>query len=446
MGLFSKTPRLPRALATPALTEPPLPERVILHLRQYLGEPARACVTVGEKVKVGQLIGAADTAGAVPLHATISGQVVAITEHLHHTGARLAAVIIESDGADSWAEGKEAEEARGPDEVGARIQGAGLIVKGLHPVPLVRELFPVDQPTTHLALTGRRVVQRIDTLLIAALDPEPYLGVNRYLAGIHSEDLARGFAALRTLTGAGQTVFAVDRAQPPSPQLTEMVAADETEATRIVALNGRRFPVGLPIPLIKAALGREVPLPFGHPRDVGVALFDLETTLAVGRCLRGSLPPADSLITVGGGALPQGGIVRVRVGVEIGALVESLGGFTEAPAKVILGGPMTGMAQYDLTVPITKEVTGLFALTHREIGLTEGYRQCINCGRCVAVCPVNLVPGVLSLYCVRDRFDAAEREGLFSCIECGCCDYVCPSRRPLVHLFRHAKHQLMGAA
>ena len=226
----------------------------------------------------------------------------------------------------------------------------------------------------------------------------------------------------------------------------EMVRADEQEATTMVSVTGRRFPVGLPIPLIKAALGREVPLPFGHPRDVGVALFDLETALRVGSCLTTTLPPVETLITVGGGALGHRGVVRVRVGVEIGALIESLGGFRDAPAKVILGGPMTGVAQYELTVPITKEVSGLFALTPGEIGLSRGYRQCINCGRCVAVCPVNLVPGVLSLYCARDRFDAAEREGLLSCIECGCCDYVCPSRRPLVHLFRHAKHQLLEGA
>ena len=102
-----------------------------------------------------------------------------------------------------------------------------------------------------------------------------------------------------------------------------------------------------------------------------------------------------------------------------------------------------GTAQYDLSVPITKDIHGVFALKEDEIQLVGDYRECINCGLCVKVCPVNLLPGVLSLYCARDRFEVAEREGLFACIECGCCDYVCPSRRPLVHLFRHAKHQLL---
>jgi electron transport complex protein RnfC len=104
-----------------------------------------------------------------------------------------------------------------------------------------------------------------------------------------------------------------------------------------------------------------------------------------------------------------------------------------------------GIAQYDLSIPITKDIPALFALTRDETALIGHYRQCINCGLCVRVCPVNLVPGMLSLYCAKDRFETAERQGLLSCLECGCCDYVCPSRRPLVHLFRHAKQQLMEA-
>jgi electron transport complex protein RnfC len=149
------------------------------------------------------------------------------------------------------------------------------------------------------------------------------------------------------------------------------------------------------------------------------------------------------MITLGGGAMAKQGIAQVRIGTTIGSVIDALGGLTTDAAKIILGGPMTGMAQYDLDTPITKEVTGLFALNNAEIQLSEDYRECINCGMCVKVCPVNLLPGIISLYCAKDKFDLAEAEGLFSCIECGACDYVCPSRRPLVHLFRHAKNQLM---
>jgi electron transport complex protein RnfC len=252
-----------------------------------------------------------------------------------------------------------------------------------------------------------------------------------------------GIAALKAITGARETLFVVDKGSTPCPQLNDLVAADEEEATTIISLDGQRFPLALTVPLLKAALGKELPLPSGHPRDVGVAVYDIATAVSVGAGVHTQIPQVDLLITVGGGAMSQTGIARVRIGTTLREFIESIGGLKGEPAKIILGGPMMGMAQYSLDVPITKQVPALFALTTDEIRLTEGYEECINCGLCVGVCPVNLIPGMLSMYCARDRFDMAENEGLFSCIECGCCDYVCPARRPLVHLFRHAKHQLM---
>ena len=124
-------------------------------------------------------------------------------------------------------------------------------------------------------------------------------------------------------------------------------------------------------------------------------------------------------------------------------IIDALGGLADTTTKIILGGPMTGMAHYDLDTPVTKDITGIFALTGDQIQTTKHYAECINCGMCVKVCPVNLVPGMLSMYCAKGAIEQAEREGLLYCIECGCCDYVCPSRRPLVHMFRHAKQQLM---
>lgn len=447
MGLFFKGVKIPKRQAPISLdmVEVPLPARVILPLRQYIGEPATPVVSVGDTVKVGQLIATAEQDTALPLHATISGRLAEVTEHLDCRGTSVPALIIESDGADSWIELPQEHsdiDSLGPSEILTRIKEAGLVLKGLAPIPLGADLIARDQPKTHLSLNGRQVLKRTDTLMVSALDREPSLAVNRYRAHIHHAELTQGIAALKALTGAQRTIFVVDKHFPPFPQLAELVAADEQEATRIVCLDGRRFPLGLPVPLLKAVVGREVPLPYGHPRDVGVALYDLDTTISLGSSIQ-QIPQVDSLITVGGGALARRGIVKVRIGTTIGSLIESLGGFTDEPARLILGGPLMGIAQYDLSIPITKDIPALFALTRDETALIGHYRQCINCGLCVRVCPVNLVPGMLSLYCAKDRFETAERQGLLSCLECGCCDYVCPSRRPLVHLFRHAKQQLM---
>jgi len=448
MAFFSKGITLKTKGMTPKgdCRETPLPHRVILPLKQYIGEPSQPVVKEGDIVKAGQLIATAPTGTSLPLHATISGTVGESTEYLDCTGTPTPCITIEGDGKDTWIEPHKEKEkeifSRAPTEIVERIHAAGLITTQLVSLPLTNDLVPIDQPKTHL-IDGQRITKKIDTLIITALDREPSLGVNRYLAGIYTEELADGIAALKIITGAHSVRFVVDTHYPPYTQLTELVTADEEETTAITSLNGRRFPIGLAIPLIKAVLGREVPLPYGHPRDVGVALYDMTTAIAVGKAVRTQIPQVESLITVGGGAMPKGGIVKVRIGTPIGDVIESLGGFSTPPAKIIIGGPMTGMAHYDLAIPITKETEGLFALTHDEIQLSGDYRQCINCGLCVKVCPVNLLPGVLSLYCAKDRFDMAETEGLFHCIECGCCDYVCPSRRPMVHLFRHAKHQLM---
>jgi electron transport complex protein RnfC len=448
MGFFTKAITLPRK-GTPGsfhFIETPLPRQVTLPVRQYLGESATPTVAVGDAVRVGQIIATAQGAHTLPLHATLSGTVSAIAEQLTFRGTLVPAITIEGDGTDTWTKLPNPPPDPGsltPAELIKRIHQAGLITTGASPSPLADDLLPLDRPKTHLSSDGRPVVQRIDTLMIAALDTEPALGVNRFQATREHDELPGALAALKALTGAERTVFVVDKHGGPFPQLMSLVAGDEEETTTITPITGTRYPLSLPAPLIKAVLGREVPLPYGHPRDVGVALYDLTTALALGATLRSGRPQVEMLITVGGAALNQGGIAQVRIGTALSDIIEAVGGLQEPAAKIIAGGPLTGMAQYDPTVPLTKEVAGLFALRPDEIVLTSGYRECINCGRCVMVCPVNLVPGMLSLYCARNHFERAEGQGLFTCIECGCCDYVCPSRRPLVHLFRHAKHQLM---
>ena len=445
MGAFLRGITLPKHRLTPPLEliEIAPPRTVTLPVIQHPGEPAVPAVAVGDTVTSGQLIAAAPTDRSVPVHSPFTGTVVEFTTTFSTRGQAVEALVIE--GAYEAPKNTPLSDpaSLSPAELAQAVREAGLLSPGLIPVPSARDLLPPDQPSAHLSLSGRRVVKRIDTLLISALDPEPSLVVNRYLAGIETEALAVGIASLKAVSGADRVVIAIDNSLPAPKPLASMAAADETETTTLVPLNGRRYPVGLALPLIKAALGREVPLPYGHPRDVGVALCPLETVIALGEVLLTGIPPLTTTLTVGGGALGKSGIVTLPLGTTIEDLVQGLGGFTRPPAKLIVGGPMTGFAHYELSVPLGKDAGGLFALTEEETTVVGDYQECINCGRCVAVCPVNLVPGMLSMYCAKDRFEEAAARGLLSCIECGCCDYVCPSRRPLVHLFRHAKHQLM---
>jgi Na+-translocating ferredoxin:NAD+ oxidoreductase subunit C len=445
MGIALRGITLPKKTNTPLLERIEItpPGTVTLPLIQHLGEPAELTVAVGDTVTSGQLIATAPTDRSVPIHSPLTGTVTAIRATFSSRGQDTDAVVIEGEQQRPATNHPPAPSTLSPAELTEAFRSAGLLGPGPFPAPLIREILTPEQAGPQLSLSGRQVLKRIDTLLVSALDPEPSLSVNRYLAGIETEALAVGIAALRSLSGAERVVIATDKNVDPSRPLSAIAAADEEETTRIVRLNGRRYPLGLPIPLIKAILGREVPLPYGRPRDVGVALATVSAAVSLGETLLTGAPPVTTLLTVGGGALGRSGIVEIPIGTTIEDLVSALGGFTREPAKLIVGGPLSGFAHYDPSVPLGKDAGGLFALSTEEITPVGAYRQCINCGRCVAVCPVNLVPGILSMYCAKDRFEEAASQGLFSCIECGCCDYVCPSRRPLMHFFRHAKHQLM---
>jgi len=446
MGIALRGITLPKNDTVPfELIEITPPGTVALPLIQHLGEPATPTVKVGETVTSGQLIAAAATDRSVPIHSPLTGTVAAITATFSSRGQDTEAVVIDGEQIKPRSKKLPAPSTLSPAELTEAFREAGLLSPGPFPAPLIREILGPEQSGSQLSLSGTRLVKRTDTLLVSALDPEPCLGVNRYLAGIETEALAVGIAAFKAISGAERVLIATDKNFPQSRPLRAIAAADEEETTKIVRLNGRRYPIGLPIPLIKAVLGREAPLPYGRPRDVGVALCTVSAAVSLGETLLTGAPPVTTLLTVGGGALGRTGIVEIPLGTTIEDLVQALGGFTQEPAKLIIGGPLTGFAHYDPSVPLGKDAGGLFALSKEEITPVGAYRQCINCGRCVAVCPVNLVPGMLSMYCAKDRFKEAAAQGLLSCIECGCCDYVCPSRRPLVHLFRHAKRQLMEA-
>ena len=438
--------RLPRAAApTPPNTLEP-PQRVVLPLRQHQGPACQPTVEPGQAVAVGQVVGSSEDFETASVHSSVSGTVEGLVDAYDPAGQPVKAVAVISDGQDRWDEesegltqvaGAEGVAKTRPSRLLRALRHAGLVKAGTLGLPLHVDLSPPMAPRSYMFMTGIPVVRQIDTLIIRAVDPDPPVAPNQACLAEPVAIAEVGIAALARIAGAGRVVLAL----PPKggDELAEMAASHEWEVTR---MDGSAYPSAVEQLLVHKITGRVVPTPYGQARDVGVALEPLVTALDVGRVLTEGRPVVERLFTVAGEvANPQ--TFRVRLGTPIKEVIQAAGGLPAEPGKVILGGPMMGYAHFDLDTPVTKETDGLLIQSAASVAAFID-QPCIHCGRCVAVCPVNLVPAELSKLCEFHQFEDAADRDLMHCIECGCCAYVCPARRPMVHLLRYGKSEVLA--
>lgn len=440
--------RLPRAAAPSPPVDLAPPEKVWIPLRQHQGRVCDPVVNPGDQVGLGQLVGTSEEFEAANVHASVSGTVEAIAEVYDPAGQKVAAVAIKNDGKDSVhvpegglpvpVGGVEDIMKTRPTRLLRRLREAGLVRSATLGLPLHVDLSPPMAPRSYMFMTGIPVVRPIDTLVIRAVDVDPPVTPNQACLSEASAELEIGITALARIAGAQRVVIAVPSGQPHEA-LAGLAAAKQWELAKI---NSANYPAAHRNLLVHSITGRVVPTPYGEPRDVGVVVQPLVTALDVGRALTSGRPPVDRVFSVAGDvAKPQ--TFRVRLGTPIGKVIEAAGGLPAKPGKVILGGPMQGYAHFDLNTPVTKETCGVLVQSAEHV---RSFRNepCIHCGRCVQACPVNLVPAELSKLCEFQQFEDAADRDLLHCIECGCCAYVCPARRPMVHLLRYGKSEVLA--
>ena len=428
----------------------PLPERLILPLRQHQGAGAEAMVEKGQEVTEGQLLGRADGPEAAPLHAPLPGRVVEITDQVSHRAVMERSIVLEVTGEPAPTEemlpapAEEIETA----ELLNRIRQAGVVSPGNKSAPLALELEPaaplIEAPPADEAAPAEgepaapQAKTKIETLIVAGLDREPGLFTNRRLALQPTSAVFAGLTALRRISGAGEVILAADK------HLNQEAWAGvlDQQGVTLVKRDNAAYPLTLSQALIHNLTGRAVPLPDGHPRDVGVGFIRLETLHWAGLAAATGAPQTEKWLTV---VQSMGAtyLIKVPLGVSAGHILKSLKIKPADGGKIIFGGRLTGFAIYDLDTPVTKEVDGLYVIDPSRV---RRYTQetCFNCGICVKICPTFLIPGELSRYCEYNRFEEAFEKGLDCCIECGLCAYVCPAKRPIVHFFRHAKVELVA--
>jgi electron transport complex protein RnfC len=369
---------------------------------------------------------------SVPVHASISGTVTAIENRPHPIGPDVLSIVIESDGEDLWCDhiGFQ-EDYLGLDkkEMLSRIREAGLAGMGGATFPTHVKLSPPgDKP--------------IDTLLLNGAECEPYLTSDHRLMLESSEKIVRGMQILMKILGARTGVIGIESNKSDAVRTMRKAVAALKLPYKVYSLHVK-YPQGAEKQLIKAVTQRRVPNG-GLPMDVGCVVQNIGTAFAVYEAVAEKKPLIDRIVTVVGPGIGTPGNIRTRIGTLYSHLFEFCGGLSSDAGKIILGGPMMGLAQYTDQIPVIKGTSGLVVLTEKQ-SRRRRETACISCARCVDVCPMRLLPTFLAKFVRYERLPKAELYNILDCIECGSCAYVCPSHIDLVHFIKFGKNRIVAS-
>jgi electron transport complex protein RnfC len=417
------------ATAGKATVEISLPAEVVIPMGQHVGAPNTPTVKVGDRVEAGQKIGASEAFISAPVHASVSGTVKAVEERKNFTGASVNCVVIAVDSSQS-SRFTEKRDVAGlsPEEIRDIAKEAGLVGLGGAAFPSFVKLSPPkDKP--------------IDTVIINACECEPFLTCDHRLMVERADDLIAGLKLMMKTVGASKGIIGIeankmDAADVLTPKLSGDAALD-------VVLLEVKYPEGAEKMLIDAITGRRVP-PGKLPSEVGVLVQNVGTAIALYDAAASGKPLIERVITVTGPGIKQPKNVMVKIGTPIEHVIEQCGGMTGGVAKVVMGGPMTGWAQKDLSASVVKGTSGILALTQDVID-TNAEQRCVGCDKCLDTCPMFLTPNFIAKYARLGKWEMADKYGARDCFECGCCSYVCPARIPHVGYVRKAKAEIAAA-
>ncbi len=408
----------------------PVPKVVRIPLQQHIGAPCKPCVAPGDAVKKGQMIGEPGGFVSAAVHSSVSGKVTGTGTVPHIFGAPVPCLVIENDGEETWADGLNVETAdldsMTPEQIRGRIKDAGLVGMG-------GATFP-----THVKVSPPPGKPPFDTFIANGVECEPYLTADHRLMLEKPEEIVEGIKLLARTVGAKRVVIAIEENKPDAVKTMREVVKTKGYDFEVASLHVR-YPQGAEKQLIKALTGREVPPPPGLPVDVGCLVQNVGTCRATYLACKYNVPLVERVVSVTGEGVEEPKNLLCRIGTPVGDLLE-ICKIKSTAKKLVLGGPMMGLAQWTDEVVVIKGTSGVLVLEEapvREAG------PCIRCGRCVEVCVIGLVPSAISLALEAGDYDAADRENVLDCIECGCCTYYCPAKRPIVQWVKEAKAVLI---
>ena len=421
---YMKAPEVPMTVIAP-------PPQVVIPMAQHIGAPCKPTVAVGDYVTMGQVVGENPAPVSAPVHASVSGKVVAVEPRPHPLGDMVMSVVIENDYKDTPCTDLAPlteEQLKDPEAILERIRQAGVVGMG-------GAMFPT-------AFKIRGGIGKVDTLIINGAECEPYLNGDHLTMRNYPEQLLRGIELVRITSGLDKAYYGIEVNKQDA---IDILNAHHPENYGIeIVPEDVKYPQGGEKMQVKAVTGREVK-PGGIPSGVGCNVVSTRTCYAIYQACYEGKPVIERIVTVAGSALnaPVNGLTRV--GTPFGYLAEQCGGFVKTPTKIVLGGPMMGICATSFEAPTIKGTAGVLFFTEEEDKHVDE-PTCIRCGKCISVCPMNLEPVFMYMYYSKGDFDMMQKYHITDCFECGSCAYNCPARMPLTHAFKTAKLMFQAKA
>lgn len=405
----------------------PEPSQVVIPMQMHIGAPCKPTVKAKDTVMVGQVIADSDSYVSVPIHSPISGKVKKIQPILLSNGRACEAIIIENDGLDTYDPSIAPVVYYNKDEFLQSVRDSGLVGIGGAGFPL------------HVKLANDTKKAPIDTVIVNGAECEPYITSDYREIIEFPERIISGVEVVMEQLGIERGIIGVEDNKPKG--MEALLAAlerrtDKSKKIEVMELPSR-YPQGAEKTLIYATTGRRVSA--GKlPSHVGCLVMNISTVSLLFNYLETGVPLIYKRVTVDGDCIKEPKNVMVPVGTRISEVLEFCGGFKEEPDKIILGGPMMGVAQYSDDLPITKQTNAIITLDKKAASLPEE-SPCIRCGRCVSACPLSLMPVQAERFSKTKNADMLKKLNVSACMECGCCAFVCPSGRKLVQYMKQAK-------
>lgn len=375
-------------------------------------------VSEGDYVKVGTVVALRNDHFYVPVFSSVSGVVKGFEKRMTSSTKMAEHIVIENDFKYVVEDLTTLSEDASKEEVVNFIKEKGIVGCGGAGFPTYFKFVKTDG---------------CQTLLINAVECEPYLTSDYLNMKENLEDMVLGIKTLFRISGASTCKLAIKKTKKEFIERIKELFKNETNI-EVVGVSDV-YPMGWERTLVYEVLKKRYDK---LPIEAGCIVSNVTTAIKTAQAMRTGLPIVEKIVTVSGDGIKSPCNVLVRVGTPVSYLVELCQGYTTENIQLIAGGPMMGNAITNDNFVITASDNGLTVLKYQEVKSMA----CLRCGACVDHCPSAIMPVNINNAEKTKNVDRLLKLNVNACIECGMCTYVCPSKLDVTEGVRRAKRFL----